>query len=56
MSETGPDNVDPVRTGVPEVDAVLESMAALDETPVDEHPGVFEAAHDRLRRALDATS
>lgn len=56
MSQTGPEHVDPLRTGVPEVDAVLESVSALDDAPVDEHPAVFEAAHDRLRRALDGTS
>ena len=26
----------------------------LDERPVDEHVGVFERAHEQLRRALDA--
>ena len=44
---------EPVRTGVPEVDAVLESLAGLDETEVAEHPAVFEVAHEQLRRALD---
>ena len=36
------------------VDEVLASVAALDDRPVDEHVAVFEQAHDRLRRALDA--
>jgi hypothetical protein len=45
---------EPVRTGVEEVDAVLDSVDQLEGTPVDEHVAVFEDAHDRLRRALDA--
>ncbi|MGZ5404694.1 MAG: hypothetical protein ACXWDL_08605 [Nocardioides sp.] len=44
---------EPVRTGVAEVDAVLDSVAGLDETDVAEHPAVFEGAHERLRRSLD---
>lgn len=47
---------EPVRTGVEEVDAVLESVDDLDGTPVDEHVAVFEGAHDQLRRALDGRS
>ncbi|HYH34370.1 MAG TPA: hypothetical protein VD814_04380 [Nocardioides sp.] len=56
MSETRPETAEPTRTGVAEVDAVLDSIAALDESPVAEHPAVFEAAHERLRRALDTTA
>lgn len=41
-------------TGDPAVDAVLESLTRLDELPVGEHVPVFEAAHEQLRRALDA--
>ena len=44
---------EPVRTGVPEVDAVLESVVGLDETDVADHPAAFEGAHEQLRRALD---
>lgn len=44
---------EPVRTGVEEVDAVLESVDGLEDTPVDDHVEVFEGAHDQLRRALD---
>jgi hypothetical protein len=40
-------------TGVARVDAVLESLDRLDELPLAEHVGVFEAAHTELRRALD---
>ena len=37
-----------------EVDAVLASLDGLADRPVAEHVAVFEQAHDRLRRALDA--
>ncbi|MDQ4114533.1 MAG: hypothetical protein M3306_26080 [Actinomycetota bacterium] len=40
-------------TGVARVDAVLETLDRLDELPLAEHVGVFEAAHTELRRALD---
>ena len=43
-----------VRTGVPQVDEVIAAVEELEERPIEEHVGVFEAAHDRLRRALDA--
>ncbi|MGZ4454804.1 MAG: hypothetical protein ACXVWV_02360 [Nocardioides sp.] len=49
------ETVDQVRTGVPGVDQVIEAVEALEERPIDEHVGVFETAHDQLRRALDAT-
>ena len=51
-----PEEADPVRTGVPEVDEVLESVEGLDDRPLEEHVGAFEEAHTRLRRALDAGS
>ena len=47
---------DPVRTGVPRIDAVLEAVEELEGRPVDEHVVVFEHAHEELRRALDASS
>ena len=53
MSETATDDGFTVRTGVAEVDAAIDSVAALDDAPVEEHPAVYEAAHERLRRALD---
>lgn len=58
MSEAAPETPqpEPVRTGVAEVDAVLESVAGLGSTDVAEHPAVFESAHERLRRALDPDS
>jgi hypothetical protein len=49
---SGPQDVP--STGDAAVDEVLASVATLDERPVDEHVAVFELAHDRLRRALDA--
>ncbi|MGZ4464883.1 MAG: hypothetical protein ACXVW0_05965 [Nocardioides sp.] len=48
------ETVDQVRTGVPGVDQVIEAVEALEERPIDEHVGVFETAHDQLRRALEA--
>lgn len=42
------------QTGVPAVDQVLASVAALSDAPVSEHVAVFERAHEQLRRALDA--
>lgn len=42
------------RTGVPEVDGVLAEIEAVGELSVAERVQVFERAHDRLRRALDA--
>jgi len=44
----------PERTGLPAVDEVLASVDALSEAPVEEHAAVFNAAHEALRRALDA--
>jgi hypothetical protein len=44
----------PVRTGVAAVDDVLDSVDALAQEPVEQHAAVFSAAHDALRRALDA--
>lgn len=52
-TETAQVFTEPVRTGVEEVDDVLDSVAELDDVPVDEHVAVFEQADDRLRRALD---
>jgi hypothetical protein len=40
-------------TGLASVDTVVESVAALEDRPVEEHVAVFEGAHERLRRALD---
>lgn len=53
LAEASQELAPPVRTGVEEVDAVLDSVDGLDEVPVEEHVGVFERAHERLRGALD---
>ncbi|GAB2864022.1 hypothetical protein [Nocardioides pacificus] len=41
------------RTGLTAVDAVLDSLTRLDELSLEEHVGVYEAAHEQLRRSLD---
>ncbi len=46
--------VQPVRTGVERVDAVVDAVSGLADRPVDEHVAVFETAHDELRRTLDS--
>ncbi len=46
---------EPVQTGVAEVDEVLSAVAGLDPADVSSHPGVFEQAHEQLRRALDGS-
>jgi hypothetical protein len=57
--ETGPEAgdeaapVERVRTGVDGVDAVITAVEDLEERPIEEHVGVFEQAHEQLRRALD---
>lgn len=43
-----------VRTGVAGVDEVIAAVEELEDRPLEEHVGVFETAHDQLRRALDA--
>jgi hypothetical protein len=55
-AETGQEFGEPERTGVEEVDDVLASLQGLDDSPVEEHPAVFERAHERLRQALDGPS
>ena len=53
MSETP---VEQETTGHAPVDAVVESLAALDGLPVGEHVAVFERAHESLRSALSDAS
>ena len=43
----------PEPTGQAEVDEVVDEVAGLDETPLEEHVAVFERAHARLRGTLD---
>lgn len=52
-ADTSQEPADPERTGVDVVDDVLASVRGLDDRPVEEHPAVFERAHERLRQALD---
>jgi hypothetical protein len=39
-------------TGDPRVDDAVAGLAALRDRPLDEHPPVLEAVHDRLREIL----
>lgn len=55
MSESDQPVSEPVRTGVDGVDDVIRAVEELEERPLEEHVGVFEAAHAELRRALDNT-
>ncbi|WP_435772045.1 hypothetical protein [Nocardioides sp. SYSU DS0651] len=43
----------PTPTGIDAVDRVLDLVAGLDQRPLEEHAGAFEAAHAELRRTLD---
>jgi len=51
--ETVPSEPERVRTGMPDVDEVIAAVEDLEDRPIEEHVGVFETAHERLRRALD---
>jgi hypothetical protein len=46
-------DAEPVRTGLDDVDTVIAAVQGLEERPLEEHIGVFETAHELLRRALD---
>ena len=50
------DAQEPVRTGMPAVDAVLDEVDRAADLPVDEQVAVFERAHEQLRRALDGSA
>ena len=39
-------------TGDPRVDDAISGLARLREIPLDEHPPLLEAVHDRLREIL----
>ncbi len=56
MSEqtSQPAGAEPPATADPAVESVLASLTGLDDAPLGEHVSVFEAAHEQLRRALDA--
>jgi hypothetical protein len=51
---TGGAGAEQVRTGMADVDAVITAVEELEERPIEEHVGVFETAHEQLRRALEA--
>ena len=51
--ETAPSEPERVRTGLPSIDEVIAAVEELEDRPIEEHVGVFETAHERLRRALD---
>jgi hypothetical protein len=40
-------------TGHASVEEVIRAVEELDDRPIEEHVGVFEAAQAELRRALD---
>jgi hypothetical protein len=42
----------PQPTGDFRVDDAIAGLAALSDLPLDEHPSVLEAVHDRLREIL----
>lgn len=44
--------VPPQSTGDPRVDEAIAELAALGEQPLDEHPAVLEAVHDKLRTIM----
>ena len=52
-AEATPSEPERVRTGVTDVDAVIRAVEELEDRPLEEHVGVFETAHEQLRRALD---
>jgi hypothetical protein len=52
--EPAPEPAEPTGTGVDRVDEVVAAVEQLEDRPIEEHVGVFERAHDELRRALDA--
>ncbi len=53
MTESVGEPQETVRTGVAAVDEVIASVESLDGRALAEHVGVFEVAHEQLRRALD---
>lgn len=53
--ESAPPEPERMRTGVEHIDEVIAAVEELEERPIEEHVGVFEAAHAQLRRALDDT-
>lgn len=52
-SQEGLEGAATERTGVVDVDRVLEQVESVGSLPVAERVAVFEQAHAELRRALD---
>jgi hypothetical protein len=50
--DTERDLPQPQPTGDSRVDDAIAGLAGLSELPLDEHPAVLEAVHDRLREIL----
>ena len=50
--DTERSGVTPPGTGDTRVDQAIEGLSALSELPLEEHPPVLEAVHDRLREIL----
>jgi hypothetical protein len=55
FDDAGPEPGPPERrvTGHASVDEVMRAVEELEDRPIEEHAGVFEAAQAQLRRALD---
>jgi hypothetical protein len=47
-----PESAQPSAAGVVRVDAILATLTALEDRPVDDHVELFEAAHAVLRDVL----
>ena len=50
--DTERDFPQPQPTGDARVDEAIAGLAVLGDLPLDEHPSVLEAVHDRLREIL----
>ncbi|HTU76525.1 MAG TPA: hypothetical protein VMG38_23645 [Trebonia sp.] len=50
--DTERDLPQPQPTGDSRVDEAIAGLAGLSDLPLDEHPPVLEAVHDRLREIL----
>lgn len=48
-----PESPEHMSTGLPRVDEVMRAVEELEERPIEEHLGVYEAAQTQLRQALD---
>ncbi len=53
QSDGAPVEDETPHTGILHVDEVMRAVGTLEERPLEEHIGVFEAAQAQLRQALD---